>query len=91
MEPMVVFVTAREGDLLKITGKEFEDYLKRAYQAGVEDGMRLLASKPTEPIIKKEMEITPYPYVGDPPNWWRDNIVYCNSVDMPIVYTIKGE
>jgi hypothetical protein len=91
MEPMIVFVTAREGDLLKITGKEFEDYLKRAYQAGVEDGMRMLASKPTEPIIKKEMEITPYPYVGDPPGWWHDNIVYCSSADLPIAYTVKGE
>ena len=91
MEPMVVFVTAREGDLLKITGKEFEDYLKRAYQAGVEDGMRMLASKPTKPIMRGDMEITPYPYVGNTPGWWSDNIVYCSSADLPIAYTIKGE
>ena len=90
MEPMIVFVTAREDDLLKITGKEFEDYIKRAYEAGVADGMKALAAKPVQPILRTP-EITPMPYVGDQPNWWNDYKVYCSSADIPVVYTVKGE
>ena len=90
MEPMIVFVAAREGDLLKITGKEFEDYIKRAYEAGVADRMRELAEKPAQPIWKVP-EITNTPYVGDTPSWWNDYRVYCSSAEMPIVYTVKGE
>ena len=87
---MIVFVTAREDDLLKITGKEFEDYIKRAYEAGVADGMRELAAKPVQPILRAP-DTTPIPCVGDTSDWWNNYRVYCGSTEIPVVYTARGE
>lgn len=95
MEPMIIYVAAHEGDLIKITAAEFEKYIKQAYKAGVADGMKSLISAPTKPIYR-EPKIEPLPYVGDPPGWWQqDNIVWCNASavnnDISCIYTVKGE
>lgn len=95
MEPMIIYVAAHEGDLIKITAAEFEKYIKQAYEAGVADGIKSLVSAPTKPILRGEPKIEPLPYVGDPPGWWRDNIVWCNQSavnnDISCIYTVKGE
>lgn len=75
MEPMVIFIDAHEGDLIKITAKEFEKYIKQAYEAGYTDGIKALSTAPKQPIIREPVVV---PYVGDSPNWW-DKIVYCDT------------
>jgi hypothetical protein len=74
---------------------EFEKYIKQAYEAGVADGIKSLASAPTKPILRGEPKIEPLPYIGDPPGWWRDNVVWCDASavnnDISCIYTVKGE
>lgn len=70
MEPMVIFINANEGDLIKITAKEFEKYIKQAYEGGYADGMKAISTIPKQPIMRDPI------YVGDNPNW-HDNVVYC--------------
>lgn len=60
MEPMIIYIAAHEGDLIKITAAEFEKYIKQAYEAGVADGKKQmyvdnspimpLPYKPTQPF-----------------------------------------
>ena len=90
MKPMILYVTKCDNDLIQISSIEFENYIRQAYQAGFEDGMKELTTAPTKPVYRTP-EITPLPYIGDPPNWLHDYKVYCSSTELPMVYTIKGE
>jgi hypothetical protein len=95
MEPMIIYVSAHEGDLIKIIAAEFEKYIKQAYEAGVADGVKAITTAPTQPIYRGEPKIEPLPYVGDTPGWWQDRIVWCNASavnnDISCIYTAKGE
>ena len=89
MKPMILYVTKCGSDLIQLNTAEFENYIRQAYQAGYEDGIKELAT-PTK-IIYKTPEITPLPYIGDTPDWLHDNKIYCSSTELPMTYTIKGE
>ena len=67
MEPMIIFVAAHDGDYIKITAAEFEQYIKKAYETGVEDGKKQV----TYPTITRDFK----PHMP----LWNDRVVYCDN------------
>lgn len=75
MEPMIIYIAAYEGDLIKITAAEFEKYIKQAYEAGLADGKKQVHVD-NSPIIMP-LPYKPFPTFNEPV--WREYQVTCGN------------